>query len=265
MKTPTIKYSPGHILILCLLLSLISCKKKDLLYQDLPAIYINKELMTGSRDSISYSFAEKESNRLLDTIFIPVRISGAPASGNRLVPLAANPGNSTAIPEQHYTIINTSVNGGEYTARVPVVVRRTADLKSRQVRIYLRIEPNNEFPLLISNTKTPNTTNGNPLNIYTNVFLIKLSDQILKPDTWDLSGSWFKYFFGAYSAVKYKFIIEVTGRSVWPPYARYGENAPTSDQMTIYYSKMVTALYEYEKKNGPMLDENGSQVTFPKL
>ncbi|MNR67539.1 hypothetical protein D3C85_1916000 [compost metagenome] len=65
--------------------------------------------------------------------------------------------------------------------------------------------------------------------------------------------------------MKFKFIIDVTGRSVWPPYARYGENAPTGSQMDIYYSKMVTALYEYEVKNGPMLDENGNQVTFPKL
>ncbi|WP_167353142.1 DUF4843 domain-containing protein [Pedobacter steynii] len=265
MKIRTIKYKAPHTLMLCLLLSLISCKKKDLLYQELPGIYINKELMTGSRDSVSYSFAEKENNRLLDTIFIPVRVSGAPASVNRTVPLVVNPTTSTAISGQHYTILNTVVDAGAYTARVPVVLKRTADLKNNQVRIYLKIDANNEFPQLITNTKTPNTTNGNPLNIYTNVFLIKLSDQILKPDTWDLSGSWFKYFFGAYSAVKFKFIIDVTGRSVWPPYARYGENAPTSSQMDIYYSKMVTALYEYEVKNGPMLDENGNQVTFPKL
>jgi hypothetical protein len=65
--------------------------------------------------------------------------------------------------------------------------------------------------------------------------------------------------------VKFKFIIEVTGRIVWGDRARYGPDAPTDTEMQIYYTKLITALYEYEKINGPMIDETGNQVTFPKL
>ncbi|TKC06640.1 DUF4843 domain-containing protein [Pedobacter polaris] len=252
-------------LSLIALLIMATCKKDELKYEDKPGIYIDKEKFVGVRDSTSYSFAEKANTLMLDTIYIPVKISGNMSTVDRAVPLKADESLTTAISGTHYQVLETKIKANEIIARVPILIKRTTDLKTKQVRLFLKIETSAEFPLKIINTKTNSTFNGEPSNTYTPGYLIKFSDQLLKPDTWDASGSWFKFFFGVYSAVKYKFVIDVTGRTVWGPRARDGAEAPTSTQMYIYYAKLVSALYEYEKLNGPMIDETGNQVTFPKL
>jgi hypothetical protein len=264
MKTTFHNHKTQFFLLLALLI-MASCKKDELMYEDQPGIYIDKEKFIGVRDSISYSFAEKASSLMLDTIYIPVKISGNMFATDRAVPLKVDAARTTAIAGTHYQILETKIKANEITARVPILIKRTADLKTNQVRLYVKIETSAEFPLNIINTKTNNTFNGEPTSTYTQGYLIKFSDQLLKPDTWDASGSWFKLFFGNYSAVKYKFIIDVTGRTVWGPRARDGAEAPTSTQMYIYYGKLLSALYEYEKVNGPMMDETGNPVTFPKL
>ena len=256
-----------HYFLYLIILSgigIISCNK-DLVYEDKPGIYIDKEKMISSRDSIAYSFAEKADTRMLDTIYIPVKISGEISNTDRNVPLAANAAKTTAIAGTHYQILGSKVKANELTAIASIQIKRTADLKSKQLRIYLEIVPNPDFPLVIAKTKTNNTYNGEPSSTYNPGYLIKLTDQLLKPDTWDGSGSWFKYYFGTYSAVKFKFIIDITGRTIWGDRARYGPDAPTSAQLKVYYTKLVTALYEYEQAHGPMIDETGNQVTFPKI
>ncbi|SMD10395.1 DUF4843 domain-containing protein [Pedobacter nyackensis] len=254
-----------QFLSLILLLIMASCKKEELMYEDKAGIYIDKEKFVGVRDSTSYSFAEKANTVMLDTIYIPVKISGNMSPVDRIVPLKVDENLTTALAGTHYQILETKIKANEITGRVPILIKRTADLKAKQVRLYVKIATSAEFPLQIMNTKTNNTFNGEPVGTYVPGYLIKLSDQLLKPDTWDASGSWFKLFFGTYSATKYKFIIDITGRVVWGPRARDSAESPTAAQMYIYLAKLVSALYEYEKVNGPMIDETGNQVTFPKL
>jgi hypothetical protein len=264
MKTIIKSHKINHLMCLVTLVIGITSCSKELVYKNMPGIYIDKEKLT-ARDSTAYSFAEKSAALMLDTIYIPIKISGEMSNTDRAVPLQANAAKTNAIAGTHYQILSSVVKANELTARVAVLVKRTPDLKTRQLRIFLEIVPSADFPLTITNTKTNSTYNGEPSASYNPGYLIKLTDQLLKPDTWDGSGSWFKYYFGAYSAVKFKFIIEVTGRIVWGDRARYGPDAPTDTEMQIYYTKLITALYEYEKINGPMIDETGNQVTFPKL
>ncbi|MDR6784320.1 hypothetical protein ABIE26_002291 [Pedobacter africanus] len=257
--------SPYFLYLITILgIGITSCSK-DLVYENNPGIYIDKEKMISSRDSIAYSFAEKSDTRTLDTIYLPIKISGEVSNVDRNVPLVVNAAKTTATAGTHFQILESRVKANELTATAAIQLKRTADLKSKQLRIYLEIVPNADFPLVIAKTKTNNTYNGEPMSTYNPGYLIKLTDQLLKPDTWDGSGSWFKYYFGNYSAVKFKFIIEVTGRTVWGDRARYGPDAPTSAELKVYYTKLVTALYEYEQAHGPMIDETGNQVTFPKI
>lgn len=264
MKTIIKSHKINCLLCLATLAVAITSCSKELVYKNMPGIYIDKEKLT-ARDSTAYSFAEKSESLMLDTIYIPVKISGEVSNTDRNVPLQANAAKTNAIAGTHYQILTTVIKANELTARVAVLLKRTPDLKSKQLRIYLETAPNTDFPLTITSTKTNSTFSGEASSTYSPGYLIKLTDQILKPDTWDGSGSWFRYYFGTYSAVKFKFIIEVTGRTVWGDRARYGPDAPTSAQLQIYYTKLITALYEYEKINGPMIDETGNQVTFPKI
>ncbi len=247
-----------------LLVMAASCSNKELMYNDEPGIYINKETFSGRRDSMSYSFAEKADDLDLDTIYIPVKISGFPKSVKRKVPLVIDDSRTTAKAGVHYQLIETWIDADSIVSTVPLIVKRAPDLKNIQVNIYLEIRQSEDFPYLIDKTKTNNTYNGEPSVVFLPGYLIKLNDQLLKPDTWDASGSWFKYFFGNYSDVKWKFILDVTGRTVWGPRARDGADAPTGVEMYTYYAKLLKALYEYEKENGtPMLDELGNPVVLP--
>lgn len=253
------------MVITLIFIHLVSCKEEELRYKDDAGIYIDKAIISGIRDSMGYTFAEKANTLMIDTFYIPVKISGNIASFERSIPLKVVPNLTTAIEGTHFRILDTKVKANEIDARVPIVLYRTADLKTQQVRLFVRIEKSPDFPLLITKTKTVGTLTGEPNTVFVPGYLIKITDQLIKPDTWDANGSWFLFYFGTYSARKYKFIIDVTGRTVWGPRARDGEDAPKSSELRVYNAQLQTALFEHEKINGPLLDETGNQVIFPKL
>jgi len=85
-----------------------------------------------------------------------------------------------------------------------------------------------------------------------NKMTIDVSNQLMEPTYWsDIEPA-----FGTFSAVKFKFMIEVTGLSDFS-YEAIGTSG--------YYNlpvKLRNALSEYEALHGPLIDEFGNQVTF---
>lgn len=66
-------------------------------------------------------------------------------------------------------------------------------------------------------------------------------------------------YFGVYSQVKYRFIIDTLG--IWD-FPDSGENAIPRAQMYFYQDKMKSALAKWTQENGPMRDENGNVISF---
>lgn len=225
-----------------------ACKKSDPMSFDAPdMVYIYKSPNSLNKDSIVYSFAIKPDSVMEDTIYIPVRIIGLAASKDREVILSAVPDSSTAVAGTDYQLLPYHIPAGAYTANLPVVIKRSAIMKTKGVAVLLNIMPSSDFL-----PGVPNSPGGGKIAGGTTRYLIRINDYLTKPDNWD---SWLVYFFGNYSAVKYKFMIDTIGMSVIPSDLPYGIFA-------VYNSLCKQKLADYEAENGPLIDENGNVVSF---
>lgn len=101
---------------------------------------------------------------------------------------------------------------------------------------------------------------------------VSLRNSISKPDNWDTAPLYYRalsYYFGSYSAVKYKFVMQVIGLTYFTIYVISNsttEGDPygvSSSDMTNYIKECKIALDRYNLENGPLLDENNLPVVFP--
>ena len=69
-------------------------------------------------------------------------------------------------------------------------------------------------------------------------------------------------YFGECSQVKYRFVYEVLGIWDFSSWGTWGIMA-NSSLFSPAARVLKERLAEYEAENGPMIDENGDQVTFP--
>jgi hypothetical protein len=245
-----IQYLLIPVLAGCLL---TACKKSELTsYTQPDMIYFYKENYNLNRDSTVYSFAIKPDGLMVDTVKVPLRIMGLAAGYDRSVNIQIVADSSTALPEQ-YTLLPTSVKAGSYTANVQLVVNRTPALKTNDVRLLLAIDTSGDFlPGVYNSAASPSSGGGSRR------YPVRINDFLTKPSNWD---SFQTYYFGAYSQVKYKLIIDVTGRS---EFSSSGDNAASSSQMTYYKIKCRNYLNDLNAATGAKLkDENGTEITFP--
>ncbi len=230
-----------------------SCKKSELTkYEQPDMVYVYKDAFNTKKDSSSYSFAIKANSLMLDTVYIPVRIMGLAADKAREVKLAPVNDLTTATDGIHYALLPYTIPAGAYSANLPVLVKRTADLKTKEFRLVLEIAETKDFKPGVPNTIAGSSVAGAGLR-----YLIKLNDFLTKPANWDAS---LTSFFGTYSQAKHKFIIQVTGLAEYP----YGCATCIAYGEMLYYKALCKSkLLEYEAANGPLIDEFGVRVTFP--
>lgn len=259
------KYLTNKAYLLALILFLFSaCKQEIMYFDDEAGIYIHKSIMGAHRDSITYSFIEKEAGLERDTLLIPVKTAGKLVNRDRVIPVDILYTESTAQEGVHYKVLPAVIKANQDRGAIPIVIFKTEDMQKEIFTLRINTKTNDEFPLEIIRTKNNNEFTGENWSVFGSGYLIRMTDQVVKPDTWESPGSWFLHYFGEYSNVKYKFIMEVTGRTVWPPGARDSEEM-TSLLMSTYYGMLIKALYDYEQAYGPMEDENKKRVTFPIL
>ncbi|PSL49857.1 uncharacterized protein DUF4843 [Chitinophaga niastensis] len=225
-----------------------ACKKSNPLAFQAPAmVYIYKAPYALNTDSVIYSFAIHPDSVMMDTIKIPVRIIGMAAAQDREVILKAVADSTTATAGTDYTLLPYQIPAGAYTANLPVVIKRTTTMKKQTLRLLLEVEPSKDFLPGVPNSKGSSVVAGGTVR-----YLIKLNDYLTKPANWD---TWLVYFFGSYSATKYKFVIQTTGIATFSTDMPYGV-------FSVYSTLCKQKLAEYEAANGPLIDENGDQVSF---
>lgn len=217
------------------ILMLQACEKDELTaFKIKSGIGFYKEGIDAGRDSLSMSFAILKDNIVADTIELPLRIVGKVADVDRVVTVIADPEKTTAIAES-YDILPTTVLAGEYTTTLKIRINRIPELKEKEARLWLILQPSNE--LQVGAKESDN-------------YLLKFNDYLTKPNPWD------EVRFGAYSQSKYSLIIRETGYSTF--------NGLTPDILIYIAAKCRVALYEYEVLYGKeMVDENGVPVRFP--
>ncbi|HVI48530.1 MAG TPA: DUF4843 domain-containing protein [Chitinophaga sp.] len=232
--------------VLCYLVA--GCKKSPLLsFGEPAAVYFYKASYDVNADSTVYSFAIKPDTLLVDTVKIPLRISGEAAPVIREVSVSPVTDSTTAVAGTHYTLQSYTIPAGAYTGTVAVLVKRSPDLKQKNVKLLLQIIPSKDFEPGVLDSKGNGKVSGGATR-----YLIVINDYLTKPSNWD---SRLVYFFGAYSAVKYKLMIQTLGTAIIPDSLPYG-------QFTAYATLCKQALDKYETEHGPLIDENGVQISF---
>ncbi|WP_316789129.1 DUF4843 domain-containing protein [Pedobacter frigoris] len=214
-------------------LLLASCTKDDQkLFEEPTAIY-----NYNFPDSIEYTFATSPTTVESDTILINYRIIGNASPKDRIINLQVRDG-ATAKAGYHYKLGPAIVKANEFSASVPVYLYRKSGLKDSTVQVIFDIKDNEELKA------------GYPAKLR---YKLTITDILKKPTNWD--SAW-KTYFGEYSEVKFRFLLDVTGRTDWNSFPFPGDSR-------FLAGRARNALLEYNQTHGPLIDENGDEVFFP--
>ena len=228
------------ILLLAVIGMFTACENDKFYFQDDARIRIEGpyEWAVGT-DSLTFSFVAYPSQVQEQGMEMKLYVMGEAAATDRTAKLAIDRTLTTANDDQYVFPETVTIPAGKLEAPFIVTLKR-ADLTSGTVSLYFRVVETNDFKVGV---------------IEQNHFCIKWNDTLSKPKNWDTE---LFEFFGEYSLVKYRFIIDTIG---------FGEFSATSmswSELTNYKIIMKTALDEYNDAHPgePLKDENGLLVTF---
>ena len=228
------------ILLLAVIGMFTACENDKFYFQDDARVRIEGpyEWAVGT-DSLTFSFAAYPSQVQEQGMEMKLYVMGEAAATDRTAKLAIDRTLTTANDDQYVFPETVTIPAGKLEAPFIVTLKR-ADLTSGTVSLYFRVVETNDFKVGV---------------IEQNHFCIKWNDTLSKPKNWDTE---LLEFFGEYSLVKYRFIIDTIG---------FGEFSATSmswSELTNYKIIMKTALDEYNDAHPgePLNDENGLLVTF---
>ena len=225
------------ILLLAVIGMFTACENDKFYYQDEARVRIEGpyEWAVGT-DSLTFSFAVYPSQVQEQDMEMKLYVMGEAASTDRTAKLAINKSLTTADASQYVFPETVTIPAGKLEAPFIVTLKRT----DNSVSLYFNVVESNDFKAGV---------------IEQDHFCIKWNDTLSKPKNWDTE---LLEFFGAYSLVKYRFIIDTLG---------FGEFSATSmswSELTNYKIIMKTALDEYNDAHpgNELKDENGQLVTF---
>jgi hypothetical protein len=198
----------------------------------------------------SYSFALQATQKQRDTLFIPMRITGKLSDQPRTVLLKTAQG-TTATAGVDFELKEFTVPSGASTFNYPLILINSTGMASNVYRIVLEPAETKDFTLGTLG-QTPATTT---LQTEENFRYLKIdvTGQYIEPSYW----IYLQADFGEFSAVKYKFMVKTLGITDFS-YDKIG-----SDGLLNFPVTLRNALAAYEAANGPLLDENGQQISFP--
>lgn len=240
-KQIKIQRSEGMKYLLPVFLSiLLSCQNEGFYYQDEARARLEGpyEWALGT-DSLDYSFAFYPSSVTETAMNMTLFIMGETVPNDRFVKIEVVQNETTALPEQYSCPTEIKVPANSYSVPFNVVMKRTPDLSSKNVRLRIRITDSGDFKAGVAEH---------------NGFTIKWNDMLSRPRNWDELTE----FFGAFSLTKFRFIIDTLG------IGEFDTNTMTWGQLNNYRIVMKNALTTYNEANpgNPLKDENGQLVSF---
>ncbi len=165
---------------------------------------------------------------------------GDVADHDRTVNLAVEQSMTTASASQYSVPETVVVPAGQTKGTFSVKLRRDASLQQKSVRLYLKVVPSGDFK--------PGVNEENHI-----VFI--WTDVLSKPNNWaDLEP-----FFGTYSNVKYRFMLEHLGDE-----GELSTDTMSWAKLNSLRIRFQNALNDYNAAHpgNPLTDEFGNLVTF---
>ncbi len=232
-------------LLACLLLVWVGCKNDDYVWGEMSyARIVGPDIWTLGTDSMTYTFSTSSSDVTQFTVEAMIYVQGRVVDNDRSVRLKVDESRTSAVADSYTFPSEVVLKGGEHSTLCPIVINRTDEIKDKEYRLCVEIDPTGDLKAGV--TKDASLT-------------ITWNDKISKPSNWEDD---LNEFFGTYSEVKYRFIISTLGVSLFP----YGEGDFTWGKMWNYHLQMIAALEKYNadetNPNRPLKDENGGIVSF---
>ncbi|MGQ7857119.1 DUF4843 domain-containing protein [Pedobacter sp. WC2501] len=241
-----------YLLYVTIVLLLFSCKKETVeTYQGKDGVsffaYTYQQLHTTAVRS--YSFAFQKTLKTRDTMYIPLRLTGKLSDKPRTVLLKTAEG-TTATAGVDFELKEVTIPPGASTFNYPLILLNSAGMASNVYRIVLEPAETKDFTLGTLG-QTPGINEITEENF--RYLKIDVSSMYVRPAYWDILDE----DFGEFSAVKYKFMVKVLGIT------DFSLDSIGSDGLLNFPVTLRNALADYEAANGPLLDENGQEISFP--
>lgn len=234
----------GALLLLpaAMTLTLMGCSTdEDFFYQDEPRVrLVGEEIWAVGTDSVTFSFVAYGMEVTEKTINVDAQVMGNVADHDRTVAIEVDPQRTTASAAQYSAPTSVVIPAGQSKGTFPVVLRRDASLQSKAVTLYLKVVANSDFK--------PGVNEENHIRLIWN-------DILSRPNNW----SDLEPFFGAYSNVKYRFMLTNSGGV-----GEFSTETMSWAQLMSYKIRFQNALNDYNAAHpgNPLTDENGNLVTF---
>jgi len=235
----------GAILLLFPLFSLLltGCSTdEDFFYQDEPRVrLIGEKTWAAGTDSVTFSFVSYPADTVEKVIYVDAQIMGEVADRDRTVNIAIDNEKTTAAASQYEVPQTVTVPSGQASGRFAVVLKRDASLEKKSVRLRLNVAESADFKVGV-----------NEDNHITFIW----NDVLSKPQNWDA----LEAFFGAYSNVKYRFMLS----NMTPADGELSPDTMTWAKLNSLKIRFQNALNDYNAAHpgNPLTDEYGNLVTF---
>lgn len=242
MKIRKMIYASVACACLSVSLGLASCSDDDFLYQDQARVrLVGPKNYTAGSDSLTFSFATSPSDVQEKVMDVEVVVMGTVADHDRTANVTVDEGKTTATSDQYDFPKQVVIEAGKSQAILPVTLRRSAALQTKQVKLCVKVAGSDDFAIGVNEE---------------NHLLLIWSDMISKPTNWDDD---LKEFFGNYSDVKYRFML-----SNAEGITEFDTDMMSWAELQSYKIKFANALNAYNEAHpgAPLTDENGVLVTF---
>lgn len=247
------------ILIVCGLFA--ACKKEQLQeYTEMPRIYLRLEKQAfyslfplASPGNLRVDYLPQNSTKKTDTLALTFQVSGPASNSPRPFDFvrAENRGDAVEGVDFEWLDKDLVIPAGEYKKSLRVVIRRNLNMTKKEVSFGYNLKSNEHFELGPKADTANFNYSQSVMSLVAINFLAK--DIAIKPENWD---TFIAPYFGAYSEVRYRFIIDVLAKTSFP------SNLQPS-VMNSNRSKLRTALNKYNAAHPEKLkDENGNLISF---
>ena len=188
-----------YIIVAAFAVGILSCKEQLSVY-DQPQNKLNFVALSGDT-AVRYTFVYEPEEFKQDTIWLDVQTMGYLSDKDRKVTLRQIPTEDPqAVEGTHFVPLNAPeitqkfywIRAGETSAKIPVVVKRIAEMKEKEINLRVEIVENEDF------------AQGYPTRSYRNM---TIADLLVKPKKWVSPST--VYFLGDYGRVKHQFMIDV--------------------------------------------------------
>ena len=230
-----------HLSFSAALLTSCSSTDEDFFYQDEPRVrLVGDYTWAVGTDSISFSFVAYGSEVTEKEMLVDAQIMGKVENRDRVVNLSVDPARTTADASLYTVPSTVTIPAGAVKATFPVILKRSAALQTKTVRLYLQVAESADFKAGVNEE---------------NHIKLIWTDVLQKPKNWDT----LEPFFGTYSDVKYRFMLANSNGA-----GEFSTETMSWAMLNSYRILFQNALNAYNAAHpgNPLTDENNQLVTF---